>query len=42
MIVFGDPIGSGLLEGLLRGLAFAAVIAAAAVMPRVPGTAQTA
>jgi multidrug transporter EmrE-like cation transporter len=36
VIVFGDPIGSGLVEGLLRGLAFPAVIAAAAVMPHVP------
>ncbi len=36
VIVFGDPIGSDLVEGLLRGLAFAAVIAAAAVMPHVP------
>jgi hypothetical protein len=33
VVVFGDPIGSGLLEGLARGLAFAAVIAAAALMP---------
>jgi hypothetical protein len=33
VIVFGDPIGSGLVEGLARGLAFAAVIAAAALMP---------
>ena len=30
VIVFGDPIGSGALEGMARGLAFAAVIAAAA------------
>ena len=33
VVVFGDPIGSGLVEGLARGLAFAAVIAAAALMP---------
>ena len=33
VVVFGDPIGSGGLEGLARGLAFAAVIAAAVVMP---------
>lgn len=33
VIVFGDPIGSGLVEGLARGAAFAAVIAAAALMP---------
>jgi hypothetical protein len=33
VVVFGDPIGSGALEGLLRALAFAAVIAAAALMP---------
>lgn len=39
VIVFGDPIGSGLVEGLARGLAFAAVIGAAALMP---GPAQTA
>ena len=37
VIVFGDPIGSGLAEGLGRGLAFVAVIAAAALMPA-PGT----
>ncbi len=37
VIVFGDPIGSGLAEGLARGLAFVAVIAAAALMPA-PGT----
>ena len=29
VVVFGDPIGSGVVEGLARGLAFAAVIAAA-------------
>ncbi|MQA74401.1 MAG: hypothetical protein GEU88_08710 [Solirubrobacterales bacterium] len=36
VVVFGDPIGSGVVEGLARGLAFAAVIAAAALvrMPR--------
>ncbi len=34
VVVFGDPIGSGLLEGLARGLAFAAVIGAVALMPR--------
>jgi hypothetical protein len=33
VIVFGDPIGSGLVEGLARAVAFAAVIAAAALMP---------
>jgi len=33
VIVFGDPIGSGALEGMARGLAFAAVIAAAVLMP---------
>jgi drug/metabolite transporter (DMT)-like permease len=37
VIVFGDPIGSGLVEGLARGVAFAAVIAAAALMPHVHG-----
>jgi multidrug transporter EmrE-like cation transporter len=37
VIVFGDPIGSGLVEGLARGVAFAAVIAAAALMPRARG-----
>lgn len=36
VVVFGDPIGSGLLEGMARGLAFAAVIAAAALMPHAP------
>lgn len=36
VVVFGDPIGSDLLEGLARGLAFAAVIAAAALMPHTP------
>ena len=33
VVVFGDPIGSGLIEGLARALAFAAVIAAAVLMP---------
>ena len=33
VLVFGDPIGSGVVEGLARGLAFAAVIAAAALLP---------
>ena len=33
VLVFGDPIGSGLVDGLARGLAFAAVIAAAALLP---------
>ena len=42
VIVFGDPIGSGVVEGFARGLAFAAVIAAAAVMPRVPAATQAA
>ena len=37
VVVFGDPIGSGLFESLARGLAFAAVIAAAALMPRAHG-----
>jgi drug/metabolite transporter (DMT)-like permease len=37
VIVFGDPIGSGLIEGLARGAAFVAVIGAAALMPA-PGT----
>jgi hypothetical protein len=43
VVVFGDPIGSGLVEGLARGLAFAAVIGAAALMPAAhagPRTAQ--
>lgn len=35
VIVFGDPIGSGVVEGLARGAAFVAVIAAAALMPGV-------
>ena len=42
VIVFGDPIGSGVVEGFARGLAFAAVIAAAAVMPRVPAATHAA
>ena len=33
VVVFGDPIGSGLIEGLARAVAFAAVIAAAVLMP---------
>jgi len=33
VVVFGDPIGSGLVEGLARGTAFAAVIAAALLLP---------
>ena len=33
VVVFGDPIGSGLVVSLARGLAFAAVIAAAVLMP---------
>ena len=33
VVVFGDPLGSGTVEGIARGLAFAAVIAAAALMP---------
>ena len=33
VVVFGDPIGSGVLEGFARGVAFVAVIAAAALMP---------
>jgi drug/metabolite transporter (DMT)-like permease len=41
VVVFGDPIGSGLIEGLARGAAFVAVIAAAALMP-VPGAGRTA
>ena len=40
VIVFGDPIGSGLVEGLARGAAFVAVIAAAALMPA-PGTSRS-
>ena len=41
VVVFGDPIGSGIFEGLARGLAFAAVIAAAAVMPNAAGPKPT-
>ncbi len=37
VVVFGDPIGSSVFEGLARGLAFAAVIAAAALMPSAHG-----
>jgi hypothetical protein len=37
VLVFGDPIGSGLVDGLARGAAFVAVIAAAALMPA-PGS----
>lgn len=33
VLVFGDPIGSGFIEGAARCAAFAAVIAAAALMP---------
>jgi hypothetical protein len=33
VVVFGDPIGSGLVDGLARGAAFVAVIGAAALMP---------
>ena len=33
VLVFGDPIGSDLIEGLARAAAFAAVIAAAVLMP---------
>lgn len=33
VVVFGDPIGSGVVEGIARGAAFCAVIAAAALMP---------
>ena len=39
VVVFGDPIGSSVFEGLARGLAFAAVIAAAALMPSAHGPA---
>ncbi len=41
VVVFGDPIGSGMLEGVARAAAFVAVIAAAALMPA-PGTRRTA
>jgi hypothetical protein len=34
VVVFGDPIGSDVLEGFARGLAFAAVIGAAALLPQ--------
>lgn len=33
VIVFGDPVGSDLLSGLARGVAFAAVIVATALIP---------
>ena len=33
IVVFGDPIGGDVLEGLARGAAFAMVIAAAALVP---------
>jgi drug/metabolite transporter (DMT)-like permease len=33
VLVFGDPVGSGAVEVVARSLAFAAVIAAAALMP---------
>ncbi len=33
VLVFGDPMGSGAVEVVARSLAFAAVIAAAALMP---------
>ena len=33
VLVFGDPIGSGLVDGIARGAAFAAVIAAAVLVP---------
>ena len=39
VVVFGDPIGSGLIEGLARGAAFVAVIGAAALLPA-PGAAR--
>jgi hypothetical protein len=42
VVVFGDPIGSGLAEGMARGLAFAAVIAAAALMPSAAAPARRA
>jgi hypothetical protein len=34
VVVFGDPIGSDVLEGFARGLAFAAVVGAAALLPQ--------
>jgi multidrug transporter EmrE-like cation transporter len=40
VIVFGDPIGSDVIEGIARGLAFIAVIAAAALMPTPHRTAR--
>jgi hypothetical protein len=42
VVVFGDPIGSGLAEGMARGLAFAAVVAAAALMPTAAAPARRA
>ena len=42
VVVFGDPIGSGLAEGMARGLAFAAVVAAAALMPSAAASARRA
>ena len=33
VLVFGDPIGSGVVDGIARGAAFAAVIAAAVLVP---------
>jgi hypothetical protein len=42
VVVFGDPIGSGLAEGMARGLAFAAVVAAAALMPSAAAPARRA
>jgi drug/metabolite transporter (DMT)-like permease len=39
VIVFGDPIGSGVIEGVARAAAFVAVIAAAALMPA-PGASR--
>jgi hypothetical protein len=33
VLVFGDPLGANLLQGLARGAAFAAVVSAAALMP---------
>jgi hypothetical protein len=42
VVVFGDPIGSGTLDTLARGLAFAAVIAAAALMPHATASARQA
>ena len=33
VLVFGDPLGSGVVDGIARGVAFAAVIAAAVLVP---------